>query len=209
MAKKVVPKLPAASNTPEMEATPASSVTCSNSARGGLLEPSLTIVVPVCNAEGVLREQVQQLLETAEDAASHFEILLVDDDSDDQTEEVARDLAREYPQIRVMRHHRRSGRDAAVRTGLLHSRGNVVFIHDAEPMPRREELRDVCELGGPKHLVVKGRRAAPLYLRPDLLSRLQTWGMMVTAGQSKAQTDEDLSSTTEASARETVSPSPQ
>ncbi len=171
------------------------------------MEPSLTIVVPVRNAEGVLREQVQQLLETAEDAASHFEILLVDDDSDDQTEEVARDLAREYPQVRVMRHHRRSGRDAAVRTGLLHSRGNVVFIHDAEPMPRGEELRNVCELGGPKHLVVKGQQAAPLYLRPDLLSRLQTWGMMVTASESKAHPDERPSQTTEAPAPKALNPS--
>ena len=182
-------------------------VTRSKSVRGGLLEPSLTIVVPVRNAEGVLREQVQQLLETAEDAASHFEILLVDDDSDDQTEEVAHDLAREYPQVRVMRHHRRSGRDAAVRTGLLHSRGNVVFIHDAEPMPRGEELRNVCELGGPKHLVVKGQQAAPLYLRPDLLSRLQTWGMMVTASESKAHPDLRPSQTAEAPAPKALNPS--
>ena len=192
---------------PKLGTTPGGLVTRSKSARGGLLEPSLTIVVPVRNAEGVLREQVQQLLETAEDAASHFEILLVDDDSDDQTEEVARDLAREYPQVRVMRHHRRSGRDAAVRTGLLHSRGNVVFIHDAEPMPRGEELRNVCELGGPKHLVVKGQQAAPLYLRPDLLSRLQTWGMMVTASESKAHPDERPSQTTEAPAPKALNPS--
>ena len=171
------------------------------------MEPSLTIVVPVRNAEGVLREQVQQLLETAEDAANHFEILLVDDDSDDLTEEVARDLAREYPQVRVMRHHRRSGRDAAVRTGLLHSRGNVVFIHDAEPIPRGEELRNACELGGPKHLVVKGQQAAPLYLRPDLLSRLQTWGMMVTASESKAHPDARPSQTTEAPAPKALNPS--
>ncbi len=151
------------------------------------MEPSLTIVVPVRNAETVLRNRVQRLLETAEDAASHFEILLVDDGSEDQTEEVARELAQQYPQVRVMRHHRCSGPQAAIRTGLLHSRGNVVFIHDAQSQPRREELQEVCELGGNKHLVVKGHEAAPLYLRPDLLSRLQAWGMMVTASQQTNQ----------------------
>ncbi len=173
------------------------------------MEPSLTIIVPVRNAESALEGRIQRLLETAEDSAAHFEILLVDDGSEDQTEDVAHELSRRYPQVRVVRHYRSSGMDAAVRTGLLHSRGNVVFIHDSGELPGREELQAFCDLGGNKHLVVGGKELSPLYLRPDLISRLQTWGMMVASQKNPTSASAEslpLTDTPTNSAQSHVSP---
>jgi len=78
---------------------------------------SLSVVLPVQNAEGTLAKQVALLLEIVPDLSDRFEILLVDDGSTDHTLDLAQELARRYPQLRVLRHDRPSGRQAALDTG--------------------------------------------------------------------------------------------
>ncbi len=83
-------------------------------------------------------------LETASDLAERFELVIVDDGSTDDTCEVAFELARDYPQVRAVRHGRGLGHEAALRSGFLHSRGDVVFLaiddsddaHDGTPPPK-------------------------------------------------------------------------
>lgn len=95
------------------------------------MNQSLSIVLPVHNVEATLARQVQDLLDTLTDWRARFEIVIVDDGSTDQTPECARDLAREFPQLRVLRHSRRLGSGAAIHAGLKHSLGDVVCVHDA------------------------------------------------------------------------------
>lgn len=105
---------------------------------------TVTVVVPVHNAEATLSRQVSELLEVLSDWQSRFEILIVDDASTDQTLEYAQDLAREYPQLRVLRHRRRQGRTASIRAGMRQSQGEVVFVHDDQSplraMPRPKSI---------------------------------------------------------------------
>ena len=117
-------------------------------------------------------------------ARAHLPVIVIDDGSEDQTEEIGLELAKEFPQVRVIRHHHPSGIDASIRTGMLHSRGNLVFIDDQAEVPEQQELKDFWALGGSKHLVVGSSAAAPLYLNADLISRLQTWGMLVSQNTS-------------------------
>lgn len=169
------------------------------------MEPSLTIIVPVRNAAVGLARRVESILESAADVASHFEVLVVDDASDDQTDEVVQELAHRYPQVRLARHADRQGVDAAIRTGLLRGRGNLVFIHGSEHAPNRQELQELWRLGGKKHLVVGASNTPPLYLKPDLISRLQIWGMMV-AQQAGQPDDRRANRKTATGAREPLAP---
>jgi cellulose synthase/poly-beta-1,6-N-acetylglucosamine synthase-like glycosyltransferase len=98
--------------------------------KGTALERSVTVLLPVQDAQSTLADTVVEVLEAASDMTHRFELLIIDDGSTDATGEVAAELSRYYPQVRAIRHCRRLGREAAVQTGLAHSRGEVVFVRD-------------------------------------------------------------------------------
>jgi len=89
---------------------------------------SVTVLLPVYNAQSTLLGRAMKALETASDLGEQFELVIVDDGSTDYTSEVAFELARDYPQIHAVRHGRRLGREAAIRSGLGRSHGEVVFL---------------------------------------------------------------------------------
>jgi cellulose synthase/poly-beta-1,6-N-acetylglucosamine synthase-like glycosyltransferase len=68
------------------------------------------------------------MLDILPDVTSEFEVLVIDDGSTDQTEEVARDLAIEFPQVHVTRHAKRLGGEEVIRTGYEQTSGKVVIV---------------------------------------------------------------------------------
>ena len=96
---------------------------------------SLSIVLPVYNAEATLGDQIQDLFDLVTDFTSQFEILVIDDASTDATEDAAYDLICQFSQVRVVRHGRRLGTNEAIQTGLQLSEGEAVFVHkEHEPL---------------------------------------------------------------------------
>ena len=67
------------------------------------MNPSLSVILPLYNAEATLARQVGQLLDVLPDLATRFEILVVDDGSTDHTDEIAHDLRQQYPQLKIAR----------------------------------------------------------------------------------------------------------
>jgi glycosyltransferase involved in cell wall biosynthesis len=94
------------------------------------LNTSLSVLLPVYNREQQLASQVDELLDVVAELTSHFDILIIDDGSTDDTAEVAQDLARQYPQINLVRHSHRRGLAEAVQTGLKHTRGETIIVGD-------------------------------------------------------------------------------
>jgi glycosyltransferase involved in cell wall biosynthesis len=94
------------------------------------VERSLTVLIPVHNAQSTLAGTVAEILEIVADLTERFELVIVDDGSSDATSETAQDLTSRYPQVRALRHGRRLGRDAAICTGLNNSTGEIIFLRD-------------------------------------------------------------------------------
>ena len=117
------------------------------------MDVSLSIVLPVHNAESSLRHDVHLLLELLPDITPQFEILIVDDASVDETEEIAHELARKYPQVHVTRHQHRRGQAAAVQTAVTRTAGEVVFVQDEGTKIRAAEIQRLWEMRHDQQLV--------------------------------------------------------
>lgn len=145
--------------------------------------PSLTVVLPVHNAEKSLARKIARLLDILPDLTSRFEILLIDDASMDQTAEVAHDLAREYPQIVIARHDLRTGRKGVVDTALRLATGDVLFIQDENAPINSSRFH---------RLWMTRTRAAASSLpwsrfraKPDVIKQLIAWGVNLSDTQAE------------------------
>lgn len=116
------------------------------------MDPFLSVILPVHNAEAVVANRINDLLEVVSEITSHFELLVIDDASTDQTEEIVHDLLPSYPQLRVLRLDSRQSGDSAMHAGFGRVRGEVVILcEDDAPISAYEihrlwELRDNDEL---------------------------------------------------------------
>lgn len=96
------------------------------------LEPlPLSVVIPVCNeADNVL--PLAREIAAALRPRMTIEILFVDDGSDDGTLAAMRAAREEIPEMRLLRHSRRSGQSAAVHTGVRRARGTWIATLDGD-----------------------------------------------------------------------------
>src|SRR6185503_18980725 len=95
-----------------------------------ILNRSLSVLLPVHNVQGSLAARIEEILEVLPELTDRFELIMTDHGSTDGTWEVARDLMRQYPQIRLLREPARSGKISAIRPRLDAARGDVVIAHD-------------------------------------------------------------------------------
>lgn len=91
---------------------------------------SLTVLLPVHNAQATLERDVAEILDVACELTAQFELAIVDDGSTDATWELAQDLARRYPQVKLLRHSNRQGTATAIRTAVKQAAGQVVIAHE-------------------------------------------------------------------------------
>jgi len=94
------------------------------------VKPSLTVVLPVRNAEASLSGQVTEVLETAGELTDAFQVVLVDDGSTDDTFDVAVELSHRYPQVEVLRNAQPRGLGATLRSVRAKVTSDVVIVHD-------------------------------------------------------------------------------
>ncbi len=87
----------------------------------------LSVVIPVYNEV----ENIEEILKRVKDTALTWEIIVIDDGSQDGTRDVLKKMDG-TPALRVILHERNQGKGAAVRTGLQAARGDTILIQDAD-----------------------------------------------------------------------------
>jgi dolichol-phosphate mannosyltransferase len=78
---------------------------------------SLSVVIPVFNERDNIGPLVHEVVKHLRDRVA-FDVICVDDHSEDDTRDVLAALKAEVPELRVLLHLQRSGQSAAIRTGV-------------------------------------------------------------------------------------------
>jgi glycosyltransferase involved in cell wall biosynthesis len=97
------------------------------------LTRTLSVLLPVHNAQATLQTDVGEMLDLLPDLAHDFDLLIIDDGSTDATCEVAEELAKQFPQVKFVRHSRRRGIKAALNDGLARTQSRIVLGHNGQP----------------------------------------------------------------------------
>jgi glycosyltransferase involved in cell wall biosynthesis len=97
--------------------------------------PDVSIVIPVYNEEGILREAVIGLLDGLADNELTYEIIIAENGSRDSTVEIAENLAAEHAEVRMFSLGE-PNYGKALKRGILEARGTWVIC---------EEI-DLCDL---------------------------------------------------------------
>lgn len=95
------------------------------------LDPEVSVVLPTFNESESLPVIVPRIVSTLREAGMSCEVIVVDDDSPDQTAEVAERLAKEHP-VRVVKRTHERGLATAVLAGFAHARAPVCVVMDAD-----------------------------------------------------------------------------
>ena len=101
-------------------------------AAGSLPPPMLSIVIPVFNEEENLLTLHTRLTDTLTEQGLDYEIVFVDDGSQDQSPALLRRMEEADTRVFVVEFARNFGHQVAISAGLEHSRGRVVCIMDAD-----------------------------------------------------------------------------
>jgi glycosyltransferase involved in cell wall biosynthesis len=135
-------------------------------------KPGLSVFFPAYNDSGTIASLVIAALQAARSLTPDFEVIIVNDGSADATAEIADELARTYPQVRVVHHERNRGYGGALRSGFAAATRDLVFYTDGDAQydPREmtvlwQALSDDVDLvngykisrSDPLHRIVIGR----------------------------------------------------
>lgn len=100
----------------------------------------LSIVIPLYNEEESLPELCAWIRKVVEEQNYTYEIILVDDGSNDKSWEVIKKLGSENKAIKAIRFRRNYGKSAALNVGFEASGGDVVITMDADLQDSPDEI---------------------------------------------------------------------
>ncbi len=131
----------------------------------------LSIVIPAYNEAGVIERTVNSVREYCAYTQFTWEIIAVDDGSDDDTAERAQHALRGVENARVIRNAHNHGKGWAVKEGMLSAKGKYRLFMDADnstPIEHWEKAWPLFEMGAD---VVIGSRA----IKGAVLVESQPW----------------------------------
>jgi len=110
----------------------------------------LTIVIPAYNEADSIANVVEELKKRYKD----YEIIVVDDGSNDKTYEVAKETA-----VKVIRHSHNKGYGASLKTGIRAATADLICTVDADGQHNPDDVRRLfCEIENSNYDMVVGDR---------------------------------------------------
>jgi cellulose synthase/poly-beta-1,6-N-acetylglucosamine synthase-like glycosyltransferase len=134
---------------------------------------TVTVLIPMHNEEAVCRDVLERMLLVDYDFAK-FEVIPINDFSEDKTKEILEEYAAQYPDIikPLHRYEGERGKPAALNEALQVARGDIIIIFDADYLPPRGIIKNIAVcFNDPEVGAVMGR-VIPVNTRVNLLTQL-------------------------------------
>jgi glycosyltransferase involved in cell wall biosynthesis len=94
--------------------------------------PGLSVFFPAYNDSGTIASLVITALQSARRLTPDFEVIIVNDGSADATAQIADELVRTYPEVKVVHHPKNRGYGGALRSGFAAATRDLVFYTDGD-----------------------------------------------------------------------------
>jgi glycosyltransferase involved in cell wall biosynthesis len=130
--------------------------------------PGLSIFFPAYNDSGTIASMVIGAIVAARKLTADFEVLVINDGSRDATPQIADELARVYPQVRVVHHEGNRGYGGALRSGFANASKEFIFYTDGDAQYDPSEMSVLWAGLGPGVDLVNGYKIS----RSDPLHRI-------------------------------------
>ncbi len=93
---------------------------------------SLSVVLPAYNEEDVIAQTLQDVLRTLKVHVSDFEVIVVNDGSNDHTAMILAAIAEVAPQVRIITHEQNQGYGATLADGFAAASKDLTFFMDSD-----------------------------------------------------------------------------
>ena len=140
--------------------------------------PNLSLIVPVYNEEETLPLLIEAILAALEPLPYTWEVVLVDDGSEDSSLQVMTQLAEEYSEhLHVVSFRRNFGQTAAIAAGLDYAKGEIIILLDADLQNDPADIPMLLEKLDEGYDLVSGwrKQRQDTYLTRTLPSNLANW----------------------------------
>ena len=121
------------------------------------MTPDISMVIPLRDEELNVAPLHEELTRVLEGMGVDYEIVLIDDGSEDGTFEKARELRSRDPRVHVIRFTRNFGQTAAFAAGFAHARGRFIVTSDGDLQNDPADIPRLLELAR-DHDIVSGWR---------------------------------------------------
>jgi len=134
---------------------PSAAPSSSDNPTAGLM---FSVVVPCYNEEDGLADTVATLVNDLQ-SSDPYEVIIVNDGSNDGTAAVLAEVVEKYPQVRVETHIHNRGYGAALKTGIRNAHSDLIVITDADGTYPNERIPELVSLAKSKRVdMVVGSR---------------------------------------------------
>ncbi len=138
----------------------------------------LSIVIPFYNEEESLPELVNWIEKVVSEHSYSYEIIMVDDGSNDHSWEIVKQLRSQNPHIRGISFQRNYGKSAALNEAFKAAQGNYIITMDADLQDSPDEIPSLYEMISRENFdIVSGwkKKRFDNALTKNIPSKLYNW----------------------------------
>ena len=106
----------------------------------------ISIVIPLFNEADSLPELMAWINRVMQSNNFSYEVIMIDDGSDDNSWETISNLRNEYPNLKGIKFQRNYGKSAALNEGFKAAQGDIVITMDADLQDSPEEIPEFVEM---------------------------------------------------------------
>ncbi|MBW2630452.1 MAG: glycosyltransferase family 2 protein [Deltaproteobacteria bacterium] len=133
--------------------------------------PDITIIIPAYREEKVIPDVVGRILRVMDATGRDYEIIVIDDGSDDKTAAEAGSAG-----ARVISHPYNIGNGAAVKTGIRNAKGKILVTLDGDGQHSPEDIPRLLEKMDAYDMVVGARtRDSEASFHRTMVNRIYNW----------------------------------